>query len=131
MNLINLSGKQIRVFSQQSCVQTKKRIELIDIFQEPILELEPSGLLRPYSNIEEKAVNGAPVVVQNYYAVDNPAGYIDQSTDGVIVTNLYASVARSLGLLDVQLFTVYRLVFAPSSGSSRSNVVGCLGFESK
>jgi hypothetical protein len=137
MNLINLSGKTIKVYSPMSCRYGHKgRIELINNMEQPILELPSVGHLVPQSEVDEEFVNGVPVIVQNYYSVDNPALYLDSSASpentGIVVSNLYASVARSLGVLDIKMYTLYKLVHrASEGGNSRPEVVGCLGFESK
>ena len=126
--MINLTGKTINIYAPEAVERGRNHKHQLLRGHSPILSIPSLGFVKPYSSVstEDLEVGKAswPILVQRYEAVDNPCVDFPNETQ-FIVTNLYAGVARSLGLLDIELYTIYGLVI------SGGDCVGCLGLEAK
>lgn len=126
--MINLTGKDITFYNVNSVRPGGRGTYIAEPDAVPSLVLESTGFVKPYSTVEQESLGDIMIPVQRYCSVDNPMRFIrSQDEDrSFIVTNLYAGVARSLGMLDVQLYTVYGLVV-----DQDGKRLGCLGLEAK
>jgi hypothetical protein len=132
--MINLTNKTIKFYAPEQTTHTPAGLMLRSEAEalNPILVLPSQGEVRPYSVITSEIIMGSPIVIQRYKSVDNPATHFPNDKQ-FIVSNLYASVARSLGLLDLELYTVYKLIRGVINGPKMfpRHEVGCLGLEAK
>lgn len=130
-NIINLTGRKITIYGADSLAQAPGGGRApgpahLGANARPLFSLESQGYVKPYSRVVREEVCGHEIVMQRYESVDNPAAMFPDCKR-FIVSNLYASVARSLGIFDLELFTVYRLI----KDASNSEELGCLGLEAK
>lgn len=133
--MINLTGKDIAIYSTDDVIKTPGRASTYQLRNShqaprPLVVFRSHGVVRPHSTVEyEEVAPGVKVLVQRYMSVDNPLGAVPTQVESskFIVTNLFAGVARGLGLLDLEFYTIYGLVVDPETGRK----VGCLGLEAK